>query len=427
MFKTLKSTALFFSLSIFTLYVKPAVSDTISLLNWNVNAGTVENIAARRGGIEKLASEVTPDILVVQEVNSFAAVQLISKYLGMEDPYIAVSNFGKDSEIVYKGLEVAVASRFPIRSVTEYQNEWSNTGQVVPDTNPPFMVKNGEVELLGSDSIQPLIVPNDIITDPEKLKQPISRGLLRVALEKDDEEIIVVYPIHLKSNRTRLCGIKDEIQDVLWTVKKSKDALPSVESRLNDLDTAVRWSVRSTVHGKPNPASISSVKFQRESEAFLNSHRLVAIQRENAVAAVAKLVNDDLSHDQVKAVIVAGDFNTPLNEPSKTGADLNEDSCLPAKLDCNTKLVKDTCGDMDGYDDTHHILRGGIVNGLKMIPLFDKEEATYNSEDYAQSPIDNIYVVGKIAGGFQDARLLKGSGEVAFGSDHFPILTEFEW
>jgi len=123
-----------------------------------------------------------------------------------------------------------------------------------------------------------------------------------------------------------------------------------------------------------------------------------AVTREFVAAAVADSVSQDLRLFPEYTCVVAGDFNVGHGD-SKNGVDLFRDDL--------------TIGPgSDGYDDTHAILRAGIM-GLKMRNLCEAiRETTYPGIN--STPIDNIYVIGAQADRFAAATLEMET----FGSDH---------
>jgi len=128
-----------------------------------------------------------------------------------------------------------------------------------------------------------------------------------------------------------------------------------------------------------------------------------AATREFVMAAVADSVTQDLRLFPEYTCVVAGDFNVGHGD-SKNGVDLFRDDF--------------TIGpDTDGYDDTHAILRDGIM-GLKMRNLCEEiRETTFPGIN--STPIDNIYVVGPQADRFAAATLEMDT----FGSDHRTVHT----
>ena len=224
----------------------------------------------------------------------------------------------------------------------------------------------------------------------------------------------------MKSNIPSICGELRDLSSGLSAARFFQQAIPETKDRAREVVLAIERLARTKVDGKKNKLpSIGSKKTQEMLAAFTDGHRKTAASRENTAAALMKLVGKDLADASVKAVMVAGDFNTPLQEPSKTGTDLDQD-CMPQPLSCTLSQVPDNCGVQDGFDDTHHILQSGIVDGAKLTPLLNINESTHTDNKFAPSPIDNIYVSSGVTV-IKPAKLVKGSGEVAFGSDHFPI------
>lgn len=137
-----------------------------------------------------------------------------------------------------------------------------------------------------------------------------------------------------------------------------------------------------------------------------------AKQREYIVGAVAAHVKRQTLQAKDYTQIVAGDFNVGLNDKAKNGKNLREDGVPPAK---------------DGFDDTHALLAGGLIEGLKMTPLTTSIGQSFvgsgASRYAAAGPIDNIYVVGPTASKFTTATVPQG--KVSYGSDHMPVSVNF--
>jgi endonuclease/exonuclease/phosphatase family metal-dependent hydrolase len=136
-----------------------------------------------------------------------------------------------------------------------------------------------------------------------------------------------------------------------------------------------------------------------------NSDRKNAEKRELVAAAVAAGVNEDDSYFPDYSFIVLGDFNVGHSDTKKNGTALDSD-CYA------------NCGNQDRYDETHALLGGGLVGGLKMKNLvLAITDSTYPS--FPGSPIDNIYVAGAFKDKFSDAQKASDT----FGSDHLPVWT----
>lgn len=132
-----------------------------------------------------------------------------------------------------------------------------------------------------------------------------------------------------------------------------------------------------------------------------------AAKRERVIGAVALGVLADQSERPDYTCIVAGDFNVGHSDTKKCGHDLVIDGFDPQS-------------GRDLYDETHAILKDGIVRGLKMRNLAaDIYESTYPS--FPGTPIDNIYVIGPGESRFSGAR----RANQQFGSDHLAVWTKY--
>ncbi len=138
--------------------------------------------------------------------------------------------------------------------------------------------------------------------------------------------------------------------------------------------------------------------------------RANARKRERVAAAVAAGVAEDKALFEGYAYLVGGDFNVG-HAAGKNGSNLKQDCCGSG------------CGGKDGYDETHALLGGGLISGLRMTNLVDHLAVTSFPGFAADSPIDNIYVDGLPASGFSDAELSAST----FGSDHLVLWTDFSF
>ncbi|MEM8627444.1 MAG: endonuclease/exonuclease/phosphatase family protein, partial [Pseudomonadota bacterium] len=151
--------------------------------------------------------------------------------------------------------------------------------------------------------------------------------------------------------------------------------------------------------------------------------------REGVIAAVAQYAARDVAADLTPVVL--GDFNTSAEEPCKSGLDPARDAA--PVMDCATKSVPRTCGDRDGYDDTHAFLTEGIVDGLRMVPLsrgIGRTQWSRNWRAFPNVPIDHIYVPRRSRRQFTLVDRIMGpqgarEGSKVYGSDHAPLVTEW--
>lgn len=131
-----------------------------------------------------------------------------------------------------------------------------------------------------------------------------------------------------------------------------------------------------------------------------------AMKREYVAAAMVLPVLEDQEAFPGYSYMVAGDLNVGETDAKKNGSDLDMDVFT---------------GEGDRYDDTHALLRGGLVKGLKMRSLTKDVGETYNDPKYAGSgPIDCIYLPG------EDRLSPATKTTETFGSDHFGVWTVWE-
>jgi endonuclease/exonuclease/phosphatase family metal-dependent hydrolase len=157
-----------------------------------------------------------------------------------------------------------------------------------------------------------------------------------------------------------------------------------------------------------NPKATIVVTHLKSSRGYVGENDLRnARQREFVTAAIAKSVLQDQFYFPEYANIVCGDFNVGHSDSLKNGVDLENDFTI--------------LGDGDLYDDTHAILGGGLINGLRLRNAgLSITESTFPR--YPGSPIDNIYVGGIFVDFFYEA---KTTSEDTFGSDHKPVWIDW--
>jgi endonuclease/exonuclease/phosphatase family metal-dependent hydrolase len=135
-----------------------------------------------------------------------------------------------------------------------------------------------------------------------------------------------------------------------------------------------------------------------------NSHK-----REAVAAGLVEAIKTDSKARPNWSYIVAGDFNIAPADKVKVGTDLH--------ISCS----KSSCS---GYDQTHAIFGGGLVEGVIMRNLVEGLSASYAKGNFAQSPIDNIYAFGPI---FDQATKLTAEKGEHFGSDHYALKVSLEY
>ena len=129
-----------------------------------------------------------------------------------------------------------------------------------------------------------------------------------------------------------------------------------------------------------------------------------AQKRELVAAAIANHVLEILEDSPTSTVIVAGDFNVGVSDEEKNGTDLGDDR-------------------NDGYDDTHALLAGGLIDGLSMRSLAKHLDSTFVDEHNRPvfpdaGAIDVLYVTGSLSPYFRNAE----STTKSHGSDHLAVF-----
>jgi len=132
-------------------------------------------------------------------------------------------------------------------------------------------------------------------------------------------------------------------------------------------------------------------------------------KREVVAAALADCVVQESVNFPDSTSIVVGDFNIGETDAKKIGTEL---------LKGEYTVAGRSDDDDDGYDETHALLAGGLVRGLKMRSLTKTlGKATYRGFPDATGPIDCIYVHGPLEGKFE-----KGVRSAKrYGSEHHPV------
>ncbi|MEL6701033.1 MAG: hypothetical protein AAFO58_05055, partial [Pseudomonadota bacterium] len=126
-------------------------------------------------------------------------------------------------------------------------------------------------------------------------------------------------------------------------------------------------------------------------------------------------------------------FDHPDGFNAKFSAGLDPARDAAPVMDCATKSVPRTCGDRDGYDDTHAFLTEGIVDRLRMVPLsrgIGRTQWSRNWRAFPNVPIDHIYVPRRSRRQFTLVDRIMGpqgarEGSKVYGSDHAPLVTEW--
>ncbi len=155
--------------------------------------------------------------------------------------------------------------------------------------------------------------------------------------------------------------------------------------------------------------SIIGVHLKSSQGATGKQDEINSFKREAVSAALAIAIKEDSINRPTWSYIVAGDFNVAPGDIDKVGVDFNA-PCT------NQKCV--------GYDQTHAIFGGGIVEGFVMRNLVEGISSSYAKGNFVQSPIDNIYAYGPI---FDKTTKLTIERGATFGSDHYAIKVAIKY
>jgi endonuclease/exonuclease/phosphatase family metal-dependent hydrolase len=374
----------------------PASAFTVA--TWNAEQASVETVTRREGTLGRLGDALRasnegalPDVLVLQEVTSYAAAARIARAVGYADSTVAASDSGSDRDIWPFALEIAIVTSRPVVSVTSYQSR-------VEERFPPFRLSlsSGEVTFGRIEGIN--VPPETALREGET----IPRAILRVELEGGT----VIYGVHLNSSGLGFCRLDDAIKGAR-DLRNKAEAL-GLDAEAKAIEKAIS-AVRSSIPTARNPG-IEATK----QEALRRAR-----SREAAAGAIAMLAARDIAAG--KSVFIAGDFNTPLQEVCKAGEKLEEDA--EPLIGCATKLGANACNERDGFDDTYAVLTNGLIDTVRFRVLTEGIGRTYAKGDFVDSPIDNVLAAGPLSSRAFTAVKLKGpQNDLTFGSDHFPVL-----
>lgn len=385
----------------FTVISAPA----FSIASWNVAGASVENVADRTDDLAALRKaflsrdENLPDVLILQEVTSYAAAKSIADGLGYQNATIVTTDVGDDKEIWPFALEIALITTRNVVDVSVLQTVRYNRGKPVP-FRKPFIQDQISGKLTRGD-VTELVIPSEITASNNE--KP-SRGLLRVVLEDN----LVIYGVHLKSSGLAICRAWQVVSDAYDLQKLAADF--GLDDSVKAIQEA-RDAISDYSKNIPDTGIPATVEETQKS----------ARNREAMAGAIGLLASNDINNLGLSA-FVAGDFNTPLVEPCKSGQKLEEDA-IP-QVGCSRKPVANSCAGTDGFDDTYGILTNGLVGSPKFKTLTKDLGRTYVKSGFADSPIDNILVTGPAANWDYNVSKLEGTkvNNKVFGSDHFAIF-----
>lgn len=325
--------------------------------------------------IKNLESTLSPDVLVMTELVGRVEADIIAEGLGWDNVYSYVSEWSTVSTRVHFALEVGVFSKYPIKSVVEYEPK--------PDGKLGVVIHNGE-ETGISVSEQPI---------SSEGTKGISEGAIsastRTTIRVDLENGLSIFPVHLKSNYNSACG-----------------NLASIQKAYKKLG----WA--SELEGSPVIEA-----YENGSDHSVKEHLKNAIKREKVIAAVLSFANKALNEGRIP--VIAGDYNTSF-EPGKFGSQFED--CELKAFTCNKAPFPANACEGDGYDDTFAILMEPLVGDTQWSVLSQGLGRTYDDLKFGDYAIDHIAVPSSLRDRFTDAKKV----DDAFGSDHFPVWSVFE-
>lgn len=348
--------------------VAPVKAEELTIAAWNIRASIYEQIERRHNDFAALNRDIAPDVLLLVEVPGSEELERLAKALGWPEYHAVISDLGVVRDEAFQGLEVAVISKVPFASVTEYDVSTGDGVGSVLGTFGPLKVEEAKLETAGIENISKV--------------DGAQRGTLRVELENG----LVVYPVHLKSNSNWRCG---DVSKAISTFEMINSTVPQTlrDAYNNGFDKAT------------------------------DTHRRNALKREAVIAAVKLLADRDVAAG--RTVLIGGDFNASF-EPGKAGTSFED--CALANFSCERgPFPPQACQPEDGFDDTLAILEQGLIGSGRYHFLTRDLKSTYNSDVFYDAAIDHLVVPEAMAGRFTKG---KSSSEY-YGSDHRLVFTVF--
>ena len=351
-----------------TVTAPTALADT-TIAAWNVAPVSDEGLADRANAFRAFARDVDPDVIVLIETTGLEGARTVAELIGWTEYEVAVSDWSRSRTNPFFALEVAVLSKVPIESATEYDPSPDGTLPVVDAAGEPTeaVVREIEPDARGIPSVSPLA------------------GTDRVTLRVDLANGLTLFPVHLKSNRNGACIAAEEAIETLEDM--GIDPLPELRSAVRD-------------------------GFERAT----NERLLNAVKRERVMAAVKVLADEAVAEGRTVAIL--GDYNVGF-EAGLVGTSF--DDCKLADFGCaRGPFPAEACRGADGYDDTFAVLTVPLVGTTPWTILTDDLPRTFDDAAFADRAIDHIAVPASHTDRFAGAR----RADSTYGSDHYPIIVE---
>ncbi|TSD82826.1 hypothetical protein FFK22_041060 [Mycobacterium sp. KBS0706] len=376
-------------------------AEPLSIATWNVEAATAESVLKRADPIGRAAAAyraATPDnalpqVIVLDEITSVVAAAEVARFLGYANATVIATDHSNDSDVWPNALEVGIVTTKTVVSVTSIEQQRNREHPERDPLRPPF-IYDLATSKVNNGTVEELRIPSQL---PDAF---VPRGILRVELEGG----VVVYGVHLNSSGLGFCRPSEGVQGLI----KAANALGLVAKAIavENAEKAVRQAMPKARN--PGIAATTDEALDR------------ARSREASLGVVAERASADVAAG--KSVFVAGDFNTPFVEKCKTGKKLGED--FRPLVGCSTGLTPETCGTTDGFDDSYAILTEALIGTVKFKSLTSGLGRTYVSTNFADSPIDNVFVAGPLASRtFTAVKLSEPLDDnTVFASDHHPVL-----
>lgn len=346
-------------------------AEPVRIVSWNTKPALYEALNKRLADFKSLDQDLKPDVLVLIEVAGEYEVRKIVQALGWTKYHAIITNWASLNDRVHFALEAALISKIPIIRAVEY------------DASP-----DGHHEVFTNDGVVPGIASEVTLSSRgiAGFGDPLARtdrGTIRVDLANG----LTIFPVHLKSNRNGACI---------------------------DLSNAIRTLRRAGLQVPPTARTFLDRGFDRASKERLRNAR----KRERVMAATVRVANEAMAEG--RTVVIAGDMNTSF-EPGLAGKAVED--CTLADFGCATGPLPPTaCTTGDGYDDTlGGILEAGLVGGTKWKVLSRHLPRTYDDPIFADFAIDHMAVPVDTAAKFIKVQ----RGTKTYGSDHFPIWTDW--
>ena len=158
--------------------------EKVNIVTWNSDDMFCEKDIKSRMELRELANDLTPDVLLLQEVKSAAIVGAIKETMGLADYYHAATNFNQKGNNALdnckkdrSSFDIGIISKYPITEFYEYTFKLDN-----PTDQPEKLI------------------PNTAIPNHAGAKSP-KRGYLWARLEQIKTIFIGVHLSHSFGNR----------------------------------------------------------------------------------------------------------------------------------------------------------------------------------------------------------------------------------